>query len=49
MQHMHSTDHALHHITDQIRAAHTDGTALRIRGGGSKDFYGHSGCVGHAQ
>ncbi|MES2948852.1 MAG: glycolate oxidase subunit GlcE [Pseudomonadota bacterium] len=33
---------ALHTITDRIRAAAADGTALRIRGGGSKDFYGHS-------
>ena len=33
---------ALHPITDRIRAAAADGTALRIRGSGSKDFYGHS-------
>ena len=33
---------ALHTITDRIRAAAADGSALRIRGGGSKDFYGHS-------
>ncbi|QTN26515.1 glycolate oxidase subunit GlcE [Rhodoferax sp. AJA081-3] len=32
----------LHTLTDQIRAAAADGTALRIRGGGSKDFYGNS-------
>jgi glycolate oxidase FAD binding subunit len=31
---------ALLALTDRIRAAHADGTALRIRGGGSKDFYG---------
>jgi len=30
----------LHTLTEQIRAAAADGTALRIRGGGSKDFYG---------
>ncbi|MDO8458577.1 MAG: glycolate oxidase subunit GlcE [Burkholderiaceae bacterium] len=32
---------ALQQITDRIRAAAADGTALRIRGGGSKDFYGN--------
>ncbi len=32
----------LRQITDQILAAAADGTALRIRGGGSKDFYGQS-------
>lgn len=43
MRHMHNTmDTALHHITNRIRAAAADGTALRIRGAGSKDFYGHS-------
>jgi glycolate oxidase FAD binding subunit len=31
---------SLHHITDQIKAATASGTPLRIRGGGSKDFYG---------
>jgi glycolate oxidase FAD binding subunit len=35
-------DTALPQITDRIRAASADGTALRIRGGGSKDFYGQS-------
>ena len=39
-------DTALHHITDRIRAAAAAGTALRIRGGGSKDFYGHSSLQG---
>jgi glycolate oxidase FAD binding subunit len=29
-------------LTDRIRAAAADGTPLRIRGGGSKYFYGHS-------
>jgi glycolate oxidase FAD binding subunit len=33
-------DSALQQITDRIRAAAADGTPLRIRGGGSKDFYG---------
>ncbi len=35
-------DSTLHQITDRIRAARADGTALRIRAGGSKDFYGES-------
>lgn len=39
---MHAMDFALLQITDRIRAALTDGTPLRIRGGGSKDFYGQS-------
>ncbi len=34
-------DSTLHQITDRIRAAAADGTPLRIRGGGSKDFYGN--------
>jgi glycolate oxidase FAD binding subunit len=42
MQAMDTQDTALHHITDRIRAAAATGTALRIRGGGSKDFYGNS-------
>lgn len=42
MQGMQTMDAALHQITDRIRAASADGTALRIRGGGSKDFYGQS-------
>lgn len=33
-------DSALQLITDRVRAAAATGTALRIRGGGSKDFYG---------
>ncbi len=33
-------DAALQHIADQVRGASASGTALRIRGGGSKDFYG---------
>lgn len=33
-------DSALQLITDRVRAAAADGTALRIRGSGSKDFYG---------
>ena len=33
---------ALQQATDRIRAAAADGTTLRIRGGGSKDFYGQS-------
>ena len=39
---MHTFDHALTHVTDRIQAAQADGTPLRIRGGGSKDFYGQS-------
>jgi glycolate oxidase FAD binding subunit len=35
-------DSALQHITERVRAAAADGTPLRIRGGGSKDFYGQS-------
>ncbi len=41
MHHMDSYDTTLHQVTDRIRAAAANGTALRIRGGGSKDFYGH--------
>jgi glycolate oxidase FAD binding subunit len=33
-------DSALQSITERIRAAAASGTPLRIRGGGSKDFYG---------
>ena len=29
-------------IVDRIRSAHADGTPLRIRGGGTKDFYGEA-------
>lgn len=35
-------DSALQHITERVRAAAAAGTPLRIRGGGSKDFYGQS-------
>ena len=35
-------DSELRRITDRVRAALTHGTALRIRAGGSKDFYGQS-------
>jgi glycolate oxidase FAD binding subunit len=41
MQVMQSMDTALKDTTDRIRAASADGTPLRIRGGGSKDFYGN--------
>ena len=45
---------ALNRIVDQVRAATADKTALRIRGGGSKDFYWPSGAPeggapGHTQ
>ncbi|MBL8362642.1 MAG: glycolate oxidase subunit GlcE [Rubrivivax sp.] len=33
-------DPALHRLTDQVRAARAAKTPLRIRGGGTKDFYG---------
>lgn len=39
---MHAMDSALTHITDRIHAAVADRTPLRIRGGGSKDFYGQA-------
>ncbi|MEI7538491.1 MAG: glycolate oxidase subunit GlcE [Comamonadaceae bacterium] len=32
----------LRQITERVRAALTHGTVLRVRGGGSKDFYGQS-------
>ena len=35
-------DSTLRHLTDRIRAATADRTPLRLRGGGSKDFYGES-------
>ncbi|MFZ2306457.1 MAG: glycolate oxidase subunit GlcE [Rhodoferax sp.] len=41
MQGMQTMDSTLHQITDRIRAAAADGAPLRIRGGGSKDFYGN--------
>jgi glycolate oxidase FAD binding subunit len=37
---MSSPDSALRAITDQVREAAASGAPLRIRGGGSKDFYG---------
>ena len=39
---MPAIDPALHHIIDRIHAARADRSPLRIRGGGSKDFYGQS-------
>jgi glycolate oxidase FAD binding subunit len=40
---MTSTDSpALARLIDQVKSAHSSGTALRIRGGGSKDFYGEA-------
>jgi glycolate oxidase FAD binding subunit len=33
-------DQAFRQVTERIRAAAADGTALRLRGGGTKDFYG---------
>jgi glycolate oxidase FAD binding subunit len=39
---MHTMEHAIDQITDRIHAARTDRTPLRIRGGGSKDFFGLS-------
>jgi glycolate oxidase FAD binding subunit len=35
-------DFALRQITDRVRTATADRTPLRLRGGGSKDFYGES-------
>lgn len=35
-------DTALHHLIDQINTAAAQRTPLRIRGGGSKDFYGET-------
>jgi len=35
-------EHALRTVTDRIAAARADGTPLRLRGGGSKDFLGSS-------
>ena len=32
----------LNQLTERVRAAGTRGSALRIRGGGTKDFYGHT-------
>jgi glycolate oxidase FAD binding subunit len=39
---MNSTLPQLAHITERIKAAASAGTPLRIRGGGTKDFYGQS-------
>ena len=39
---MPTLDHALQTLTDRIHAARADGTALQIRGGGSKRFLGTS-------
>jgi glycolate oxidase FAD binding subunit len=39
---MNAYDHALHHLTNRILAASSDRTPLRLRGTGSKDFYGES-------
>jgi glycolate oxidase FAD binding subunit len=39
---MQSMDAALHSLTERIRAAVVDKTHLRLRGGGSKDFYWQS-------
>jgi glycolate oxidase FAD binding subunit len=36
-----SMDRTISALTERIRSAVTDGTPLRFRGGGSKDFYGH--------
>jgi glycolate oxidase FAD binding subunit len=38
--HDHQSDPALLRLRDRIRQADASGTALRIRGGGTKDFYG---------
>jgi glycolate oxidase FAD binding subunit len=45
---MHPTDPALQHLIARIRAAAVDQTPLRIRGGGSKDFYGAHAASGRA-
>jgi glycolate oxidase FAD binding subunit len=39
---MQPMDHALHDLVERIRAAAAGGTALRIRGGGTLDFYGQA-------
>ena len=36
-----SLDPALQHLIDQVRQAHDEGTALEIRGGATKAFYGN--------
>ena len=35
-------DNALHQVVERVRAAASDATPLRIRGGGTKDFYGET-------
>ncbi|EHL24046.1 FAD linked oxidase domain-containing protein [Acidovorax sp. NO-1] len=39
---MQGMDFALAQITDRVRAAAADQTPLRLRGGGTKDFWGHA-------
>jgi len=39
---MHAMEPALQTLCDQIRAASADAAPLRIRGGGTKDFYGQA-------
>ncbi len=39
---MASSDPALQRLVDQVRAAQVSGTALAIRGGGTKEFYGEA-------
>ena len=39
---MQAMDHALQNLVERIRAAAASGTALRIRGGGTRDFYGQA-------
>ncbi len=41
-------DPALSPLIDRIRAAHAARQPLRIRGGGTKDFYGEPGAAGEA-
>jgi len=39
---MDTNDSALQGLIEQVDSARSAGTALRIRGGGSKDFYGEA-------
>ena len=39
-------DAALSTLTDQVKAAATDAAPLRIRAGGTKDFYGNAPAGG---
>ena len=39
MRAMQSLDNAISQVCERVRAAHADGHSLRIRGGGSKNFY----------